>query len=284
MKKLTSFFKTMILFAGLTALVMGVSYAVGGQQMMFTGLLLSAGMNFFAYWFSDKMVLMGAGAQPLDPAAAPELYDDTKELAAKMKIPMPKLYISPDPQPNAFATGRNPANGVVCVTEGLIRSLDRGEVRGVIAHELAHIKNYDILISSVAAVFAAALSNIGNFFFFFGGNREGENNNPLSAIGGIIMLILAPIAAMLLQFAISRAREYEADATAAHYTGRPRDLAHALIKIEQIAHAAPMAVNPAYASLYIQNPLHGGGIMELFSTHPLTEKRVAKLMRMQQRE
>ncbi|MCX7996458.1 MAG: zinc metalloprotease HtpX [Patescibacteria group bacterium] len=283
MRKATSFFKTMILFAGLTALIVGISYLIGGRGAMMSGLLIAVVMNFFAYWFSDKMVLMGTGAQPLDPNSAPELYNDTKDLAHKMGIPMPKLYITADTQPNAFATGRNPKNGVVCVTEGLVRALDRNEVRGVIAHELAHIKNYDILISSVAAVFAAAISNIGNFFFIFGGGSQQENRSPLAAIGEIAMLVLAPVAAMLIQFAISRTREYEADATAAEYTGRPQDLARALLKIEQVARATPMDVNPAYASLFIQNPFSGEGMMELFSTHPLTEKRVAKLMRMKHR-
>lgn len=271
----------MILFAGLTALIMAVSYLLGGRQALLIGFVLAAVMNFVSYWFSDKLVLMGTGAQPLTKDQAPELFRDTEELVHRMGIPMPKLYMTEDPQPNAFATGRNPKNGVVCVTRGLVSNLSRNEIRGVIAHELGHIKNYDILISSVAAVMAGALSSLADMFFWFGmGRNNEENNSPASAIGSVLLIILAPIAAMLLQFAISRSREYEADATAAHYTGHPQDLAQALIRIEQIATAHPMAVNPAYASLFIQNPFRTQGIMELFSTHPLTEKRVARLMRM----
>lgn len=246
------------------------------------GFIISVVMNIGAYWFSDKMVLAGTGAKPITKSQAPELFEDVEELSHKMKLPMPKIFVVDEMQPNAFATGRNPAHGVVAVTRGLVENLSRAEIRGVLAHELGHIKNYDILTSTVAAVFAGAISSIADIFFWtsmFGGSDD-DDGNPLSAIGGIVLLIVAPVAAMLIQFAISRTREYEADATAAHYTKAPEDLAHALVKIERIAHSRPMAVNPAYASLFIQNPFQAKGIMELFSTHPLTEKRIAHLMRM----
>lgn len=283
MRQVTSYLKTMILFAGLTGLIMAFSYLIGGRGALLMGLMIAVVMNFIAYWFSDKMVLAGTGAQPLSKDQAPHVYHDIEELAHKMNLPMPKIYLVNDMQPNAFATGRNPSNGVVAVTRGLVEHLDRNEVRGVLAHELGHIKNYDILIATIAAVFAGAISSIADIFMwgsiFGGGNNDEEEGNPMNAIGGILMLFIAPIAAMLLQFAISRTREYEADATAAQYTGHPQDLANALVKIERIARNHPMAVNPAYASLFIQNPFHAQGIMELFSTHPATEKRIARLMR-----
>lgn len=282
MKAITSYFKTAILLAGLTALVMVFSYIIGGRSAIYIGFILALVMNFVAYWFSDKMVLMGTGAKPLERAQAPQLFDDVEELAKKMSLPMPRLYLVDEVQPNAFATGRNPKNGVVAVTRGLVENLDRNEVRGVLAHELGHIKNYDILISTIAAVLAGALASVADMFFWFGlgGGNDEEDSGPVGMIGSILMIILAPFAAMLLQFAISRSREYEADVTAAQYTKAPEDLAHALVKIERIAHARPMHVNPAYASLFIQNPFNAKGIMELFSTHPTTEKRIARLMRM----
>lgn len=256
---------------------MGLAYAMGGTSMLLMALLFSVVINAGAYWFSDKMVLAGTGAQEISKSDDPQLFADTKELADKMGLPMPKLYVMNDPQPNAFATGRNPNNGVVCVSTGLQQLLDRGEVRGVLAHELAHIKNYDILTSSIAAVVAGAVSNIANIFVFFAPSSE-DGPNPLVSLA---MLILSPIIAMIIQFAISRTREYEADATAAEYTGAPQDLASALQKIEAYVHQRPMHnVNPAYNSLFIQNPISGQNFAELFSTHPATEKRVKKLMNM----
>lgn len=284
MNTIMSYFKTTILLAGMTSLIIGVSYMIGGSSAVFIGLGIALVMNGVSYWFSDRIVLSMAGAKPLDKDQAPEIYEDTRLLAKKMNIPMPKLYISQDMQPNAFATGRDPKHGVVCVTQGLLQTLSPDEVRGVIAHELAHIKNYDILTSSIAAVMAGAISSIAEMFFWFGmlggGGNDEESNNPLSAVGRILMLILAPIAAMLIQFAISRTREYAADATAAQYTGEPRALANALVTIQRVAQVAPMHHSPAISSLYIQNPGGLSGIQELFSTHPLTEKRVEKLLHM----
>lgn len=282
MGKTVSYIKTTILLAGLTGLILAISYALGGSNALVIGFIIALVMNLGSYWFSDKIVLSMAGAKELSRENAPELFEDTAALAKKMKLPMPKLYMSPDVQPNAFATGRDPKHGVVCVTQGLVQGLSREEVRGVIAHELAHIKNYDILISSIAAVLAGAISSVGEIFFWTGlaGGNNDEDRGPLGAIATLVMIIIAPIAAMLIQFAISRTREYAADATAAQYTGNPKALAHALIKIQQIATAYPMQHSAAISSLYIQNPGGLQGIQELFSTHPLTEKRVEKLMNM----
>lgn len=282
MGKTVSYIKTTILLAGLTGLILAISYALGGSNALIIGFIVAFVMNVGSYWFSDKIVLSMAGANELSREDAPDLFEDTAALARKMKLPMPKLYMSPDLQPNAFATGRDPKHGVVCVTQGLVQGLSREEVRGVIAHELAHIKNYDILISSIAAVLAGAISSVGDIFFWTGlaGSGDDKERGPLGAIATLVMIIIAPIAAMLIQFAISRTREYAADATAAEYTGNPKALAHALIKIQQIATAYPMQRNAAISSLYIQNPGGLQGIQELFSTHPLTEKRVEKLMNM----
>jgi heat shock protein HtpX len=282
MGKTVSYFKTTILLAGLTGLILAISYALGGSNALIIGFVIALVMNLGSYWFSDKIVLKMAGAKELSRSNAPELFEDTAALAKKMKLPMPKLYMSPDVQPNAFATGRDPKHGVVCVTQGLVQGLSREEVRGVIAHELAHIKNYDILISSIAAVLAGAISSVGEIFFWTGlaGGNNDEDRGPLGAVATLVMIIIAPIAAMLIQFAISRTREYAADATAAEYTGNPKALAHALIKIQQIATTYPMQHSAAISSLYIQNPGGLQGIQELFSTHPLTEKRVEKLMNM----
>ncbi|MFW5704085.1 MAG: zinc metalloprotease HtpX [Patescibacteria group bacterium] len=279
MGRAVSFIKTSILLAGLTGLIIMISYLIGGSQAIIFGIGIALVMNVASYWFSDKIVLKMAGASPLSREQAPDIYQDVSSLAKKMEIPMPKLYMSQDQQPNAFATGRDPKHGVVCVTQGLVSTLNRDEVRGVLAHELAHIKNYDILTSTIAAVLAGAISSIAEIFFWFGlGGGDGEDSGPLGLIGSIAMIILAPIAAMLIQFAISRTREYAADATAAKYTGEPQQLAQALIKIQQVASVRPMYKNAAISSLYIQNPGGMKGIKELFSTHPLTEKRVEKLM------
>jgi heat shock protein HtpX len=284
MGKLESYFKTAILLAGLTALVMGVSYALGGRSAIWIGFAISLVMNLGAYWFSDKMVLTATGAREISESDAPHIFADVRELSKEMGIPMPRLYMTDDPQPNAFATGRDPAHGAVAVTRGIVDALDRDEIRGVLAHELAHIKNYDILISTIAAVMAGTISSITDIFMWSGllggGRNEEQDRGPLGAVAGLISIILAPIAAMLIQFAVSRSREYAADATAAEYTKDPRSLAQALVKIQRIAQAHPMQVNPSYAPLYIQNPIGGQFFAELFSTHPLTEKRVAKLMHM----
>lgn len=271
---MNSTLKTFVLLAALTAILGVVGYLFAGNNGLVIFLIISVVMNIATYWFSDKIALSMSGAQPLDRGQAPQLYADTEILASRMGIPMPKMYMSPEPQPNAFATGRNPQHGVVCVTQGLIQTLNRDEVNGVIAHELAHIKNNDILITTVAAVIAGAVSSIANIGIWFGGSDD-EDRNPLF---GILVLILAPIAATLVQLAISRAREYSADAGAAKVIGTGKPLADALIKIEGIAAQHPMDINPALSSLYIANPLRGGGIMELFSTHPSTESRIQKLL------
>lgn len=281
MRGLINFFKTGILFAALTALLLAIGYLVGGTNGVLLFFFISLVINLGSYWFSDKIALSMARAKPLEESQAPGLYQDVRELATEMGLPQPNvIYVSSEMQPNAFATGRNHNHYAICVTTGLLQVLDRNEVRGVLAHELGHVKNYDILISTIAAVVAGTISSIAQMAFFFGGN-DGENKNP---IGAILLIILAPIAATLIQLAISRSREYAADAIGAEYTKKPKDLADALIKIDNIASQVPLNVNPAIASLYIENPLKGtGGISTLFSTHPSTVDRVARLMEMEQR-
>lgn len=266
--------KTFLLLAALTAILGVVGYALGGNNGLLVFLIFSILMNIGAYWFSDRIALSMSGAQPLERKQAPQIYADTEVLAARMGIPMPRMFISPQPQPNAFATGRNPNNGVVCITQGLLQSLNRDEVNGVIAHELSHIKHNDILISTIAAVIAGAVSSLANIALWFGGSDD-EDRNPIFMI---IVILLAPIAATLVQLAISRAREYSADEGAARAIGTGKPLAEALVKIDEIAHRYPMNINPALSSLYIANPLREGGIMELFSTHPSTDSRVKRLL------
>jgi heat shock protein HtpX len=216
-----NYLKTAILLAGMTALFMGVGFLIGGQTGMLLALVVAAGMNFFAYWNSDKMVLSMHGAQEVDEGVAPDLYRMVQQLAHNAGIPMPRVYIMDNPQPNAFATGRNPEHGAVAVTTGLLHSLRPEEMAGVVAHELAHIRNRDTLIMTITATFAGAISMLANFGLLFGGNR---NNNPLGIIGTLAMVILAPLAAMLVQMAISRAREYQADRGGAEISGSPRSL------------------------------------------------------------
>ncbi|MEI7603958.1 MAG: zinc metalloprotease HtpX [bacterium] len=274
MKRSVSYFKIALLFGVLSALLVAIGYLVMGRTGAIIFFVISLVMNLTSYWFSDKIALSMSGAQPLDESQAPEIYSDIRELTQKMNIPMPRVYMSPEMQPNAFATGRNPKHSAVCLTQGIVSMLNRDELRGVIAHELSHVKNYDVLIATVAAVFASAISNIANIGLFFGGG-DNEDRNPIASI---LLIIIAPIAAMMIQMAISRSREFVADATGAEFTGRPRDLANALIKIDNAAHQIPMNVNPAVASLYIGNPFAGQNISSLFSTHPKTADRVAKLM------
>ena len=272
-----NYFKTAILLAGMTALFMGVGYLIGGQAGMLLALVVAAGMNLFAYWNSDKMVLSMQGAQEIDESAAPELFRMVKQLADNAGLPMPRVYLMENPQPNAFATGRNPQNAAVAVTTGLVQTLKPEEIAGVLAHELAHIKNRDTLTMTITATLAGAISMLANFGMFFGGNR---NNNPMGAIGSIAMMIVAPLAAMVVQMAISRSREYEADRGGAEISGRPLALATALQKLshsaEQIPNQAAEA-NPAAAHLFIVNPLSGERMDNLFSTHPATENRIAAL-------
>jgi heat shock protein HtpX len=273
-----NYFKTAILLAGLTALFMGVGYLIGGQSGALLALLVAGGMNLFAYWNSDKMVLSMNGAQEVDARTAPDLYNMVAELAARAELPMPRVYLMDNPQPNAFATGRNPQNAAVAVTTGLLERLTREEVAGVVAHELAHIKNYDTLTMTITATIAGAISMLAQFGMFFGGSRE--NNNGLGMIGTLVMVILAPLAAMIVQMAISRTREYSADRLGAQICGQPMWLASALAKISNAAHAIPNDAaerNPATAHMFIINPLSGERMDNLFSTHPATENRIAAL-------
>jgi len=272
--------KTAILMAGILALFAAVGGAIGGAQGMLIAFLLGAGMNFFAYWFSDKMVLRMYNAQEVDEASSPYLYNMVKELAQRAQIPMPRVYIIDEAQPNAFATGRNPEHAAVAATTGILQMLSARELRGVMAHELSHVKHRDILISTISATIAGAISSLAQFGMLFGGSRDGERANPIFSI---IVMILAPIAAMLIQMAISRAREFEADRGGAEISGDPNALADALAKIDAYARGIPMQTaeaHPETAQMMIMNPLSGGGIRGLFSTHPATEERIGRLRAM----
>ncbi|MGV1013540.1 MAG: zinc metalloprotease HtpX [Methyloceanibacter sp.] len=274
-----SYFRTAILLAAMTALFMGIGYLFAGQAGMLIALLVAGGMNLFAYWNSDKMVLRMYGAREVDARSAPELYAMVQQLAKAADLPMPRVYIMENAQPNAFATGRNPQNATVAVTTGLMRTVDEGELAGVIAHELAHIKHRDTLLMTVTATIAGAISMLANFAMFAGGSRGG-NNNPLGIIGVLAMVILAPLAAGIVQMAISRTREYEADREGAVISGQPLWLASALQKISTAAKQIPNEPaerNPASAPLFIVNPLSGARMDNLFSTHPKVEHRVAAL-------
>ena len=273
-----NYFRTAILLAGLTALFMGVGYLIGGQSGALIALLVAAGMNFVAYWNADRLVLSMHGAQEVDARTAPELYQMVGELAARAGLPMPRVYLMDNPQPNAFATGRNPKHAAVAATTGLLQMLSRDEIAGVLAHELAHIKHHDTLTMTITATIAGAISMLAQFGLFFGGGNR--SNNGLGLIGTVAMVILAPIAAMLVQMAISRTREYSADAMGAQISGRPLALASALARIENAAHQIENPVaeqHPATAHLFIINPLAGARMDNLFGTHPATENRIAAL-------
>lgn len=268
--------RTALLLAALTALFMGAGFLLGGQGGMLIALLFAVGANAFAYWNSDKMVLGMYGARQVDRASQPEFYDLVTTLAAQAGLPMPKVYVIDEDQPNAFATGRNPEHAAVAATTGLLRLLDTGEVAGVMAHELAHVKNHDTLIMTITATLAGALSMLANFALFFGNNR----NNPLGVVGTILVMILAPLAAMVVQMAISRSREYEADRIGASICGQPLWLASALGKLEQGAKTidnTKAEANPATAHMFIVNPLHVKSMDSLFSTHPNMQNRIARL-------
>ena len=276
-----SYFRTAILLAALTALFMGIGFLIGGQSGMIIALLVAGGMNLFAYWNSDKMVLRMYGAREVDERSAPELYDLVRQLAGNAGLPMPKVYIMENPQPNAFATGRNPEHAAVAVTTGLMHAVTHDELAGVLAHELGHIKHHDTLLMTITATIAGAISMLANFAFFFGG--RGSGNNQVGFIGALALMILGPLAAGLVQMAISRTREYEADREGAEISGRPLWLASALEKIAGAAHQIPNMVaerNPASAHLFIVNPLSGARMDNLFSTHPSLENRVARLVAM----
>lgn len=274
-----NFSRTALLLAGLTGLFLAAGYLIGGENGMAVAFLFALGTNLFAYWNADKVLLSMYGAKEVDEKSAPALYGTVRTLAGRAGLPMPRVYIVDNPQPNAFATGRNPAHGAVAVTTGLIRNLTMEQVAGVLSHELTHIRNRDTLTMTVTATIAGAVSMLANFAFFFGNNR----NNPLGFLGVILVALLAPVAAVLVQLAISRGREYEADRGGAGISGNPLPLASALEKLEQ----ARLQIgneeaerNPATAHLFIVNPLRGGGVGSLFSTHPPIVERIARLRAM----
>lgn len=272
--------KTMGLMVSLTLLLVFVGAALGGKNGMTIALIFAFVMNFITYWFSDKIVLKMYKAQQVTEAEAPELFGMVRRLAQKADLPMPKVYIMEQEQPNAFATGRNPKHGVVAVTTGIMRILSREELEGVLAHELAHIKNRDILVGTIAATIAGAISylaQMAQWAMIFGGRNNdegGEHGNPIATI---VMMIVGPIAAMLVQMAISRSREYGADAGGAKISGNPLHLANALKKLQMASQKIPMHANPATSHMFIVNPLTGGGILKLFSTHPPIEERIKRL-------
>jgi heat shock protein HtpX len=268
--------KTVLLMVGLTVLLVVVGGVLtGSREGMFLFFGISMVMNLVSYWFSDKIVLRMYGAHEVTQAESPVLYGVVRDLARKGNLPMPKVYVIPSDAPNAFATGRNPSHAAVAATEGILRLLTREELTGVMAHELAHVRNRDILIGTIAAAVAGAISMMAQMAFFFGGGRRDDRGG--SPLAGLLMLILAPIAAMLIQMAVSRSREYAADATGAQLCGNPLWLASALRKLHMGAQRIPMDANPATAHMFIVNPLRGGGISKWFSTHPPMEDRVARL-------
>lgn len=278
-----NYIKTFGLLAALSALLVWIGHAVGGTSGALAFLAISLGLNFFSYYYSDKMVIKMTGAQPVSENQAPELYAIVRRLAQNAQIPVPRLYLMASPQPNAFATGRNPEHGVITVTEGLVRILDRTEVEGVLAHEIAHIKNRDILLGTVTASIAGAISMIGSILqwgAFLGGFGGGDDEDGGSLAGTLVMALVAPIAAMIIQMAVSRSREYQADSTGAALAGNTRGLSSALLKLERSSERIPMQVSPAASHLFIVNPLSGASLINLFSTHPPIAQRVARLNQM----
>lgn len=271
--------RTALLIAGLTALFLAVGFMIGGEQGMLIAFAFALAMNLFAYWNADKIVLRMYNARPIGREDAPGFYGIVEQLAHRAGLPMPKVYIIEEDQPNAFATGRNPDHAAVAATTGLLKLLNHEEIAGVMAHELGHVRNRDTLIMTITATIAGALGMLANFALFFGGGRD-ERSNPLGIVGTILLMILAPLAAMLVQMLISRTREYEADRAGAEISGQPLWLASALAKLDQAARAIdnPAAEgNPATAHLFIVNPLHGGAVDNLFSTHPSVENRIRRL-------
>jgi heat shock protein HtpX len=276
---MSNVFKTGMLLAVLTALFVLIGGAMGGQQGMVVAFIMALAMNLLSYWFSDKLVLRMYGAKPITEAEAPRLYAVVRRLATRAQIPMPTLYLIPAGTPNAFATGRNPEHAAVAVTEGIMRVLDEEELEGVLAHELSHVKNRDVLVSTIAATLAGAityLAHMAQWAALFGGRHsdDEEGGNPMAAL---IMAVVAPLAAMLIQMAVSRSREFHADATGARIAGRAAGLASALRKLETASRALPMDASPATAHLFIVNPLSGASLARLFSTHPPTEERIRRL-------
>jgi heat shock protein HtpX len=274
-----SYLRTAILLAGLTALFMAVGYLIGGPSGAVIALIIAALMNLFTYWNADRMVLAMQNAQEVDARTAPEFVGIVAELARRAGLPMPRVYVMDNPQPNAFATGRNPSHAAVAATTGLLSMLSRDEVAAVISHELGHVRNHDTLLMTVTATLAGAISMLAQFGMFFGGGQRNSNSGA-GVIGTLAMVILAPLAAMLVQMAISRTREYAADAAGADISGNPAALASALAKIDAAARQienVPAEENPAMAHLFIINPLSGARMDNLFSTHPATENRIAAL-------
>jgi heat shock protein HtpX len=268
--------KTVVLMTVLTVGLVLIGGAFGGRGGMVTALVIAAAMNFGSYFFSDKLVLRMYRAREVGRAEAPELYDVVETLSRRAGLPMPRVAIIPGEQPNAFATGRNPKHAVVAATEGILRILDRDEIEGVMAHELAHVRHRDMLISSVAATLAGAIMVLARFGLFFGGGDRDRGGGALA----ILLVVLAPLAAMIVQAAISRSREFVADAGGAEISGKPRALASALQKLEATARRVPLKGNPATAHMFIVHPFRGGGLTKMFSTHPPTEERVARLLEM----
>lgn len=269
--------KTLVLLVLLTLILVWAGAAFGGKQGMTIALIFALGMNFFAYWFSDKIVLRMYGAREVTEIEAPELYGIVRRLAQKAGMPMPRVYIIEEDQPNAFATGRNPSHAAVAVTTGIMRILNQEELAGVIGHELSHIRHRDILVSTIAATIAGAISylaQMAQWAAFFGHRDDEEGGNPIAAL---IMMIVGPIAALIVQMAISRSREYLADEGGARLVGNPRYLANALRKLHLASQKIPMDANPATSHMFIVNPFSGGGLFRLFSTHPPIEERIARL-------
>ena len=273
-------FKTALLLAAMTAFIIWIGGMLGGRQGIVIAFLLAGGMNFFSYWYSDKLVLKMYRAQEVSATQSPELHEMVARLSRNAGLPMPRVYIIPQDTPNAFATGRNPENAVVAVTQGLQKLMNRAELEGVLAHELGHVKNRDILIGTVAATMAGAvmmLASMARWSAILGGGSQSDEEGGLGGIGLLIMSILAPIGAMIIQMAVSRSREYLADATGAAIAGRPDGLASALEKLGAYSRRIPMDANPSTAHMFIVNPLSGGSFRSLFSTHPPIEERVARL-------
>lgn len=271
--------RTVLLLSVLTVLIVLFGNVLGGRQGMIIALILAAGMNFFSYWYSDKIVLKMYSAREVDRRQAPELYEIVSTLTQRAGLPMPRLYVIPKESPNAFATGRNPEHAAVAVTEGLLKIMNRDEIMGVLAHELAHVNNRDILIGSVAATMAGAimiLATMARWAAIFGGGRDREGGGA-GVLGMIAMSIIAPLAAVIIQMAISRSREYLADATGARFAQNPEGLARALEKLQAYSQRIPMEANPSTAHMFIVNPLSGRSLMSLFSTHPPVEERIARL-------
>jgi heat shock protein HtpX len=272
--------KTVLLLGTLSGLLLWAGEMLGGSNGLMLGLLLAVGMNFFSYFFSEKLALMSYSAQPVTPTENPDVYARVfplvQKLTQRMNLPMPRLWLIPDPSPNAFATGRNPTHASVAFTEGILYLMNDVELEGVVAHELGHVLHRDILTSSIAATLASALTFLARMAFWFGGGRDDEENRA-SGWAGLLMMILAPFAALLIQMAISRTREYSADAAAAKYTGSPNGLIHGLEKLEMGVAQVPMNASPATAHMFILNPFRVGALSTLFSTHPSTEDRIRRL-------